>query len=466
MLKCLISKIPGRYLDDFYQEQLKLTKNRVKLLCFLTVGVYFALSLFDLGLGKNAHFFIDMTGGLFLVLAGMLTVFLGDRSKSLRTTKSTAFLFVSILVAILVRLGIVYYETSVLSSVSYVFAMLIVVMTVPWTPAEILPLGAIYVTGFLVENFYVSHMAQTRLSPDFISGMLFIMTSIILCVILRRKEVERDVDNFILLKAVEEKNVQMKKDLELATRVHKTIIPEGIDTDTVAIRVTYLPAYYVGGDYACYAFLPHDRVTFIISDVTGHGVPAALLVNRMHSEFENLAKEGKEPGELMKDLNVFIKEDFEGSGMYLTAFCGQLDLRKMELLYSSYAHPSQYLYGAKTGQLISMPSLAGMLGMDLDQEECYQKNLPVEQGDRIFLYTDGVTETFNSSREEYGNSRLERFIETNHLLTIEQLDKKLISELNGFKSGPFRDDICMLDIEIRAHSSFLARHWHGQEPVK
>lgn len=462
MIKCAVSKIPDRYLEDFREEQLKLIKSRVRLLCVLTVVVYFALSFLDFVFNRSEHIILEIAAGLVLILAGVLTLFLDSRTKSLRATKNTAFIFVSVIILILVRLGITYYESPAISSAGYVFSMLIIVMTIPWTPLEVIPLGGIHMAGFVAENLYVNYLKQKVSCADFMSGVIFLAVAFALCLFLRRKETERDVYNFVLLKTVEEKNAQMKKDLELATRVHKTIIPDGVDTDLVSIRVTYLPAYYVGGDYARYVFLPQDKITFIISDVTGHGVPAALLVNRMHSEFERMAKEGKPPGELMRDLNAFIKDDFEGSGMYLTAFCGQLDMKKMTLLYSSYAHPPQYLFDSRTGTLRSMPSLAGMLGISSADPALYQEEVPIGIGDRILLYTDGVTETFNSLGEEYGNDRLEHFFMANHLPSAVQFDNKLMAELNNFKSGNFRDDICMLDIGIRAHSTFLTWHKHPE----
>jgi len=453
-----MSRIPGRYLEDFREKQLELTKNRVRLLCFLTVIVYFSLSLLDFAFNRNEHILIELFAGASLAGAGLLTLFWESRTKSLMATKNVAFLFVAVLVGIMVRLGITYYDSPATSSAGYVFTMLIVVMTVPWLPKEVIPLGIIHIAGFIVENLYIARLNNASPSGDFASGVIFIAVTFVLCVVLRRKETERDVDNFVLLKTVEDRNAQMKKDLELATRVHKTIIPDGIDTDLVSINVTYLPAYYVGGDYASYVLLPGDKITFIISDVTGHGVPAALLVNRMHAEFERIAKKEKQPGELMRDLNVFINSDFHGSDMYLTAFCGQLDMKKMTLCYSNYAHPPQYLYDAKTGKLISMSSMAGMLGIASTDIAVYQNELHIGVGDRILLYTDGVTETFNSSGEEFGNSRLERFFLANRILAGSQLDTKLISKLNSFKSGTFRDDICLLDIAIRAHSSFFSHH--------
>ncbi|HPN73580.1 MAG TPA: hypothetical protein PKZ41_06235, partial [Candidatus Omnitrophota bacterium] len=281
MFKCITEKIPERYLDGFREEQLKFIKSRLRLLCYLTISVYFALSILDFIFNRSEHMLLEMASGGVLVMAGVLTLFLDSRSKSSKATKITAMIFVTVLVLILVRIGITYYENPIVSSSGYVFSMLVVAMTIPWTPREVAPIGLIHLLGYIAENLHLYFMGKDIPEADFVSGLIFIVVSLTLCVVLRRKETQRDVDNFVLLKTVEEKNAQMKKDLELATRVHRTIIPDGIDTDLVNIKVTYLPAYYVGGDYARYVFLPGDKITFIISDVTGHGVPAALLVNRM-----------------------------------------------------------------------------------------------------------------------------------------------------------------------------------------
>ncbi len=460
MTRNILQRLPEQYLKDFREKQLGFIKNRVRLLCSLTIFAYFALFLLDFVFQRSGHLILELTAGLFLAAAGMLALFLSGRARDLRGAKLAALSFVFMLVLTIFRVGITFYEGPVISSAIYVFSMLVVTMTIPLTPLEVVPLAVLHIGGFSAETLYIIFSRGGASYRDIASGSIFLTVAFILCVVIRRKETERDVENFVLLKTVEQKNTQMRKELEMATRVHKTIIPDGIKTDLVDIKVTYLPAYYVGGDYARYVFLPGDKITFIISDITGHGVPAALLVNRMHAEFERTAKEGLPPGELMRGLNVFIKQDFEGSGMYLTAFCGQLDLKKMTLSYSNYAHPPQYVLSPGTGHLRAMSSTSGMLGLPVQDEGSRERRLSIARGDRIFLYTDGVTETFNSSGEEFGNGRLERFFTKNCLLDTEEFERTLVKELNGFKSGDFRDDICMLDINIKGSVSFLGWHKH------
>jgi hypothetical protein len=360
-----------------------------------------------------------------------------------------------------VRMGIYYADDPLLSAAGYVFTLFLVSITIPWTGCEIIPLGIIHAIAFTIEYMYVKHGPGMEKTPftitEYLNGLIFIFLAFIICVVVRKEETGRDIDNFVLLKDVENKNKQMDDELKWATRIHKTIIPESVNTDQIDIGVTYLPVYYMGGDYTRFNFLDDDKVIFIISDVTGHGVPAALLVNRIHAEFERLCKEGKEPGELLRVLNVFIKEDFDGSDMYLSAFCGLIDMKKMHLLYSNYGHPPQYLYREKDKEIKALPAQTSLLGVPLDNDQVYQDEVDLDAGDRMLLYTDGVTETFNKDEDEYGYDRLKKFIKLHHSLAPNKFNAKLIKDLEEFKSGNFKDDICMLDVVIKGHKGLF--HW-------
>ena len=457
MIKNFLKSIPEKYREQFRLEQTKFIKSRVRLLCIVTIGMYFLTVVLDYLINRDDPMVVEIVAGFVLIVGGLLVIALNKRANTLLKAKLNAYIFTIILVFLLVRLGIVYSDDPILSSAVYVFTLFLVCIIIPWTPPEVIPLWLIHSIGFSTEFVYVHEMTGKYGMKHFYNGIIFIFITFLLCLIVRKKETERDVENFVLFNEVEEKNKQMDKELEWATRVHKTIIPNSVSTDLVDIIVTYLPVYYIGGDYTRFVFLSEDKVTFIISDVTGHGVPGALLVNRFHSEFERMAKEGEEPGALMKDLNIFIKQEFEGSEMYLTAFCGQLDLKKMKLRYSSYGHPPQYVYQEKEKSIKALPAQTGMLGLPTDDEDIYQDEVNVEVGGRIFLYTDGVTETVDSKGEEYGAGGLEEFIKKNHALSAAKFNEKLMEDLNSFKADSFKDDICLLDIGIKAKSSLM--HW-------
>jgi len=271
------------------------------------------------------------------------------------------------------------------------------------------------------------------------------------CYIVTSRERKRELENFIILKEVEKKNEQMHKELELATHVHNRLVPHSVSTDRADIAVTYRPMYYIGGDYAKFHFIDKDRLLFIICDVTGHGVSAALLVNAFNSEFERLVRTGKEPGTLLKELDRFIVEEFAETNMYLTAFCGLLDYGNKKFRYSSYGHPPQYIYRASDSDIKRVAAQTSMLGLPIEDEEIYQNEIPFYKGDQLLLFTDGVVEAKSRAGAEYGNERLEAFIRKNQFTQAELFNEELLAELGTFSGTDegFKDDILVLNIRVK-----------------
>lgn len=462
----LTGRIPEQYLGEYREKQTVFIRNRVHLFCILSIAFYFFVTIADVLINPTDFMMTEIMIGLVLIFAGVLLLFFNSRAKTFFAIKLSAYIFIVLLLALLTEVGVDYADSKVvdasnvlLSSSVFVFVLFLVLMTIPWSPSEVVPIWIMHVVAFTTEFLLargVPHVPKEMFGlKHYLEGFIFLAMAFALCLIVRRREAIRDIANFLLLKEVENKNEQIHKELEWAVRVHKSIIPHSISNDRVEIAVKYLPASYIGGDYAKFEFPDDDRLIFIISDVTGHGVPAALLVNRFHAEFERLAKKGKEPGSLLKELNEFIKEEFEGSDMYLTAFCGLLDFKKMHLLYSSYGHPPQYLYSEKENNVKNMPAHTSLLGLPVNDSKTYQSDIEVHAGDKILLYTDGVTETVNSRNEEYGNDRLEKFLKKNHNLSAEDFNRKLLGELDVFKDGKFKDDVCMLTIGIKHQRSIF-----------
>jgi sigma-B regulation protein RsbU (phosphoserine phosphatase) len=333
--------------------------------------------------------------------------------------------------------------------------LFLVSVVLPLSALDVLYVSALH---FIAYTFFFVYLAQWH--PDmittpftmkeFLDGVTFIAMASLLCGVIRYKETRRDTENFILLKTIESKNAQMEEELAFARRIHQTLIPKSISTDLADVAVMCLPMREIGGDYARFHFIDRERLVFMISDITGHGVPAALLVNRLHTEFERLAKDGRAPGELLKALDLFIREDFRDTNMYLSAFCGLLDFRQKGFLYSNYGHPAQYIYRITDSDVQALGSLTMLLGMPASDDRVYEHKVGFERGDMIFLFTDGVIEATSASGEEFGRSRVEAFMRANGGLSANDFNRELLEELAAFKSGEFRDDVSMLAIRIKA----------------
>ena len=459
--------IPDQYREEYFAKLTVFIRSRVGLYCILSVALYFFASLAGALLEPAEFKPIEILMGCVLIAGGLGVLYLNSRAKTYFAAKLNAFLFTALLLALIVRLGIDYAEAGMvtpssmlLSSAVYVFVLFLVTMTIPWAPGEVVPIWIMHVAAFTMEFATVKYMQGAAGGyldlRRYLTGVIFMFMAFFLCFVVRRRDMIRDAENFVLLKDVEAKNKQMNNELEWATRVHKTIIPHSTSTDKVDLAVSYLPVYYMGGDYVKFEFCGDDRLIFLMSDVTGHGVPAALLVNRIHAEFERMAKEGREPGALLAELNAFITEDFAGCDMFLSAFCGLLDFKKMKLLYSNYGHPTQYVYSARSASIHGLCSQATLLGVPMDDAAVHQAEMDVDRDDRVLLYTDGITETMDAAGEEYGAKRLEEFLRANHDLPVEDFNEKLLRDLDSYKDGKFKDDICLLTIGIKCHRHAFA----------
>jgi len=446
--------IPSEYLKEFTAQHTALVKNRVKLLCALSLVFYFlAAGISYISYPKDFNpAEIPLWGILIGGTALILYMNRGTRTKT--ATKVSAYIFTALLLYFITRIGVIYFRYFELMATIYLFLLFLVSFTIPWTPLEIIPITFMHLLMYTSLFLYIVIYTPERAGPEInyeacYDGIITILMGAILCFIVRAKEAARDIKNFVLMKEVEKRNAQMETELRLATRIHKTLIPKSIKTDAADIAVTYLPMYYMGGDYAKFHFVDKDKLIFIISDITGHGVSAALLVNRLHAEFERLSREMKSPGELLRELNDFIVDDFSGINMYLSAFCGLIDFGKKRLTYSNHGHPPQYIYRIAGANIEQLESQGSLLGLPDKDENIYQHEIGFNGGDKLLLFTDGITETRNAAREEYGEQRVKDFIMKNSAFEAPIFNKKLIEELAAFKDGEFRDDIFILNIWMR-----------------
>jgi len=446
--------IPSIYIEEYKTNQTVLIKARVKLLCALSIFIYFLAALISYFLYPRQFKTEEIPLWIFLIVAGVLIFISVGKTKTEKAAKTTAFLFIALMLIFLTAVCLVYSSYINVSGPLYLFVLFLAAFTIPWAPIETIFISTMHIMSYSLLFWYGDkYILQNKGIPlnleQYYDGIIFLLMGFVLCFVVRAKEIAREIENFILLKDIENKNEQIQKELELATRVHKTLIPKSISTDIVDIEVMYLPMYYIGGDYAKFHFLDNKKLIFIICDVTGHGVPAALLVNRLHTEVERYIREGKEPGTLLHELDNFILHDFAGINMYLTAFCGLLDFNNNKLIYSNHGHPPQYLYRISDSSIKGLYSQGTLLGLPFDEKNIYQQEIKFEKGDKIFLFTDGLIETKNKFNQRYGKENLEKFIELNRTLPVNIFNQKLFDELNGFKDINFEDDIFVLNIQIK-----------------
>ncbi|MDP3920868.1 MAG: PP2C family protein-serine/threonine phosphatase [Candidatus Omnitrophota bacterium] len=241
----------------------------------------------------------------------------------------------------------------------------------------------------------------------------------------------------------------LNKELEIAKRVHQTIIPGSGSTADFDVTVDYIPCNVIGGDFVQYHFLEPRKLLFVIGDVTGHGLPAALLTNRLHMELHAQMLGGKTPGAMMAAANDFIIEAFHSTNMYFSAFCGLADAGNMSLIYASCGHIPQYIYRKGEGKIVELSSQTTMLGYPRKgAQQGTETQVPLANGDRIVLFTDGIPETAAARNKRYGTDRLKQDIKDHAADSGQAFHKKFLEKIWNYTEQDYEDDVCLMTIDL------------------
>ncbi len=196
---------------------------------------------------------------------------------------------------------------------------------------------------------------------------------------------------------------------ELARRVHRSMLPAPFCDERVDIALRYDEHDILGGDY-CSLFQTDDHKLFLcICDVTGHGLPAALLAARINSFVRQEITTAVHPCAVINTLNGFVTQFFADLGVYATFFCIEINLRWGGLTYAGAGHPPALLWH-KGGAIERLGSLSPLIGLPETGQLCQLQKTRVAAGDRLILFTDGLTETRDPAGDFFGIEGIERVL--------------------------------------------------------
>ncbi len=270
---------------------------------------------------------------------------------------------------------------------------------------------------------------------------------------INQKELVARVYSLLRLKSMHdllyEKNKLIENELEAAKKVQQFIIPEHFDfIEYPKVSGFYKPMEDIGGDfYDCYN-LPRGKKGFLIADVTGHGIPAALVVTMTKMIFNIYASQFLSTKDLFNLVNNEV-HDLLLTGQYLSSFYAIYDPRKQIIRFSNAGHVLPLLYKSRTGKIYEIDTEKGFFIGIVKDCEYDQKAVKIEKGDRLLMYTDGLTELKNEVKEEYGTERLKEFLKINHSVKGNDFCKNLYKEVLSYSYKKIRnDDIAFLYIEF------------------
>ena len=239
---------------------------------------------------------------------------------------------------------------------------------------------------------------------------------------------------------------RIESELQIAHEIQMSMVPKIFppfpDRSEFDIFAALVPAKEVGGDLYDFFFIDDDHLCFAVADVSGKGVPASLFMAVTKTLFRATAGNGGTPGEIIARLNTDICRDNE-SCMFVTFFCGILNVRTGQVDYSNGGHNlPYYLQGDGVSPLENLGGRA--LGL-VEQSPYASGRMVLRPGEALLLYTDGVTEAMDLSKTLYSDERLEQFLGTNRGSAARQIIGDLISDVRHFAGeAPQSDDITVL----------------------
>jgi len=234
-------------------------------------------------------------------------------------------------------------------------------------------------------------------------------------------------------------------DMELARQVQASLVPAMYRSAELEVQVHYRPMLGIGGDFADVYEDGQGHVYLSVVDVTGHGIAAALVVNRVYSELRVHVRAGCSPRQILHQLNDFFLQTFTGISLFLTMICLRCDLKKKKLVYAGSAHPAGLLLSASpasTATLISQNRILGFSALPMDQ--WIEQERAYTPGDRLILYTDGMVEIENSRGEPLAMEGLLRIAQTCRSLPATQATEVMIQQALDFSNSAARDDLLLL----------------------
>lgn len=254
--------------------------------------------------------------------------------------------------------------------------------------------------------------------------------------------------------------VSLQQDLHISREIQQAILPRTFppfpDQTGFDLFASMVAANEIGGDFYDFYLIDANRLGFVIGDVSGKGISAAIFMALSRTLIRATGLKGDRVSECMEYANNLLCRE-SVSSMFVTVFYGILDTLTGEVEYVNAGHNPPYLLSP--GGLRGVEMTQGVpLGV-VENFSFVSKKILLQKGDQLLLYTDGVIEAFNGQGIAYGERRFEDFLDRNQHLPIETIIKKTFTEVNEFIAGaPQSDDITLLGLTFKGEEDLKNRN--------
>ena len=243
----------------------------------------------------------------------------------------------------------------------------------------------------------------------------------------------------------------LKNDLSVASEIQQSILPRVFppfpeDCDKLDIAASMNAAKDVGGDFYDFFRLDEDHIGLVMADVCGKGIPAAIFMAVSRTIIRATGMSGLSPAECITKSNSLLAADSVDC-MFVTVFYAIYNLKTGEVNYCNGGHNPPHIL-KKNGEVIELPKSKDMMVGAFDGVKYHEETLQLEKGDALVMFTDGVTEAMNESREEFGTARLVESLEDVAMRNCKEIIDTVKADIATFVDGAEQsDDITLLAIK-------------------
>ncbi len=242
---------------------------------------------------------------------------------------------------------------------------------------------------------------------------------------------------------------KINAELEIASEIQLSALPTNfLNDENVLIKASIESAKEVGGDFYDYFYIDSTHLAIIVSDVSGKGVPAALFMMKSKELIRSKLINKESLSEVCYDVNNSLIDN-NSQGLFITAFIGILNVKTKELEFVNAGHERPYLISK--GKVTQLDVDSNFILGGIENYKYKEESIKLNTDDKLFIYTDGLNESINSNREEFGYERIKNALFENKDLQIGDCLKNISNKLSEFTDCEEAfDDVTMMLVELKS----------------
>jgi sigma-B regulation protein RsbU (phosphoserine phosphatase) len=239
--------------------------------------------------------------------------------------------------------------------------------------------------------------------------------------------------------------IATNRELEIAGRIQSSILPQAIPRiPGLAMAARYRPMTAVAGDFYDFLEIDRARVGILVADVTGHGVPAALIASMVKVALGAQRDHGDRPAMVLAGMNEVLCGRL--GGQYVTAAYLFIDTQSSVLRYGAAGHPAM-LRSTRSGDRVDAVEQNGLMLGCLEGQAYSEREEPLRANDRFVLYTDGIIEASRADDELFGMERLAATVHEGGSLGAEPLAERVLSTVEQWSGRALGDDVTLVVVD-------------------